>query len=168
MTLALLLLRHGKSDWSADYTTDADRPLNRRGREAAKLMGRFLTAADQQPDLAVTSPARRAHQTLHLAIRAGGWSCPTVTSDPLYKRCPRETFQFLRTSVPATARLVLAVGHQPTWSEVVEILTGADVRFPTAAVARIELDLHCWETLAAGTGQLSWLVPPRLLATSRA
>ncbi|MGI9595444.1 MAG: SixA phosphatase family protein [Acidimicrobiales bacterium] len=168
MTLTLLLLRHGKSDWTADYTSDADRPLKRRGREASKLVGRFLSAADRQPELALTSPARRARETLQLACRAGGWSCPTLVSDDLYEQGPPDTIQLLRTIVPSGTKSVLAVGHEPTWSEVVAILTGANIRFPTAAMAYIELDLHRWDTLGAGTGRLSWLVPPRLLrAASR-
>jgi len=167
MTLALLLMRHGKSDWGADYGTDIDRPLNPRGHKAAKLMGRFLDAADQQPDYAISSPARRARETLDLASRAGKWTCPTTTSAAFYECGPSETFQLLRSSVPPDARTVLIVGHEPTWSEVVEILTGADIRLPTAAVARVNLAVHRWDALAARTGQLSWLVPPRLLAATR-
>ena len=38
----LYLLRHGKSDWKAPYGRDHDRPLVRRGVEAAALVGDFF------------------------------------------------------------------------------------------------------------------------------
>ena len=48
----LLLLRHGKSNWDAQYQLDHDRPLAKRGRKAAALMGRYLSALDEAPDVA--------------------------------------------------------------------------------------------------------------------
>lgn len=167
MTLSVLVFRHGKSDWSADYVHDADRPLNRRGRKAAKVMGRFLTANDVEPDLAITSPARRARDTLEVARRAGGWSSRIRTSEWLYGNGPVEVMLLLRTGVPDWVDRVMIVGHEPTSSDMIELLTGARVRFPTAAVASVELDVTSWGTVSAGTGRLAWLVPPRLLGAAR-
>src|SRR5947207_15865347 len=81
----LILFRHGKSDWDADYPGgDAARPLARRGRKAAKTMGRFLARAGQVPDAAITSPAVRAEETLRLTMDGGGWTCPARTATSLY------------------------------------------------------------------------------------
>jgi phosphohistidine phosphatase len=56
----LILLRHGKSDWDSDRDADHDRPLARRGRNAAATMGLLLERAGQVPDRALTSSALRA------------------------------------------------------------------------------------------------------------
>lgn len=162
-TPALLLLRHGKSDWEADYGGDADRPLKGRGRKAARLMGRLLSSTEQQPDFAITSTAYRATETLELAKRAGDWSCPTVANHALYLQSAPELIRTLSGSIPDSARLALAVGHEPTWSDLVELLTGASVTMPTAAACRIELDISTWAELRPGVGRLQWLLPPRLL-----
>ena len=45
----LILFRHGKSDWSGGTENDHDRPVSKRGRTAAQVMGRFLTLARQVP-----------------------------------------------------------------------------------------------------------------------
>ncbi|MGH9024365.1 MAG: SixA phosphatase family protein [Acidimicrobiia bacterium] len=74
---ALLLLRHGKSNWAEDTGDDRSRPLAKGGERAARLMGELLANAGQVPDRAVTSPAARARTTLALAMEAGGWQCPT-------------------------------------------------------------------------------------------
>jgi phosphohistidine phosphatase len=73
VTRSLLALRHAKSDWSAGYGPDRDRPLAPRGVTAARLIGRFVTAAGLEPDLVLSSPAERARATAGLAVAAGGW-----------------------------------------------------------------------------------------------
>jgi len=85
MTKQLMLLRHGKSDWSADYQLDLDRPLAKRGKKAARAVGMFLDKTGQTPELILQSPARRASQTLAHAIEAGGWSCSCRVMHALYE-----------------------------------------------------------------------------------
>ncbi len=46
----IILLRHAKSDWEADYDDDHERPLAKRGRNAAALMGTLLARVNQIPD----------------------------------------------------------------------------------------------------------------------
>jgi phosphohistidine phosphatase len=161
----LILFRHGKSDWDADYPGgDAARPLARRGRKAAKTMGRFLARAGQVPDAAITSPAERAEDTLRLAMDGGGWTCPTRTADPLYGGGVSDLLGEIRNE-PATTDVLLAVGHEPTWSEAVSaFIGGGAVRLPTAAMARIDFDVDRWGEVGPGAGVLVWSVVPRLLA----
>jgi phosphohistidine phosphatase len=159
----LILLRHGKSDWQADYGDDRSRPLAQRGRKAAKRMGRFLSRAGQVPDAAITSPAVRADDTLRLAMEGGGWTCPVRMAPALYGGGVPGLFGEVRKE-PATTDVLLAVGHEPTWSEAVAALIGGgEIRFPTAALARVDLDVDAWDEIAPGTGVLAWTIGPRLL-----
>jgi phosphohistidine phosphatase len=164
---ALLLLRHGKSDWHAGAADDRARPLAPRGRKAARAIGRFLSQVDQVPDIAITSPAVRAAETLELAMTAGGWSCPVRVAESLYDGGVTGLLEELRRK-GATADLILVVGHEPTWSATAaELIGGGHVRFPTGALARINLDVDAWADLGPGTGRLAWAVNPRLLNTER-
>src|SRR5580765_6458176 len=61
----LILLRHGKSDWSGDEP-DIARPLAARGRRQAPDAGRWLATHVGSIDLAVVSPAVRARSTWDL------------------------------------------------------------------------------------------------------
>ena len=54
------------------------------------------------------------------------------------------------------APVVMLVGHEPTTSEALKRLTGANLRMPTATLARVNLNPD-------NSGQLQWLIPPRLL-----
>src|SRR5919106_1216821 len=70
----LLVMRHAKSDWNADYGRDHERPLNERGIGSARLMGKVLSDKGQAPDLVITSTALRAQKTAALAKEAGKWA----------------------------------------------------------------------------------------------
>ena len=38
---SIIIFRHGKSDWDANYSKDHDRPLSKRGINASKKWGSF-------------------------------------------------------------------------------------------------------------------------------
>jgi len=158
----LYLLRHGKSDWSAGVGSDHDRPLKARGQRAARLAGRVLTAREEEPDLVLSSTAERARRTAELAREAGEWSAPLETDETLYAASVLDIVARLR-EVPAGVERVLVVGHEPSMSGVVAHLAGARVAYPTAALARIDLDASEWSGVDAGRGELAWLLPPRLV-----
>ena len=59
----LFIMRHAKSSWDDPTLSDFERPLNRRGKEDAPLMGEHLKRLGIKPDLIVSSPAKRAKKT---------------------------------------------------------------------------------------------------------
>jgi phosphohistidine phosphatase len=159
----LLLLRHGKSDWSADFRADRERPLAPRGVKAAKRMGRFLTAIERMPDVVVSSPATRARTTAELAAEAGDWECGIEIQEDLYGAGSRAVVEVVR-QLGTRGETVLIAGHEPVWSDLVGRLSGGShVRFPTAALACLSLQAPSWMDLDWGRATLQWLVTPRLL-----
>ena len=126
-------------------------------------MGRFLASAGQVPDAAITSPAVRAEATLGLVMAAAAWSCPARSAEALYGGGVAGLLDEVR-SEPTATRVLLVVGHEPTCSEAVALLIGGgQVRLPTAAVARIDLEVQRWDEVGPGAGVLVWSVVPRLL-----
>ena len=160
----LLLLRHGKSDWSADYDADADRPLKGRGKKAAQRMGAFLAATGQVPDRIVSSPAVRARETARRVAEAGGFSDLDIGLDPALYFGGVEPLLAALHRQPAEAQTVMLAGHEPVWSAAcAAFIGGGDLRFVTAAVARIDFDAERWADVRFGGGELQWFLPPRLL-----
>ena len=155
----LLVMRHGKSDWSAGRP-DHDRPLNRRGAAAAAAMGKALAIMEEQPNQVISSTARRARTTAQLAIEAGSWDCPLVQTDALYGTSANGALEVLLTADPS-ADSVMLVGHQPTWGSLVAQLTGAAAAMKTATVAKIELYVRDWTDVLHAHGELIWLLQPR-------
>jgi phosphohistidine phosphatase len=162
----IYVLRHGKSDWNADYGVDHDRPLKPRGERAARLMGRFLAAAGERPDLVVASSAVRALNTAKLAAEAGRWNSDLRVEPALYSASRARVLQEIQ-ALEAPVKSVLLAGHEPTCSDFVGSLIGsAEIRFPTAALACIDVSVEGWEDVELGLGALVWLVIPKLLASA--
>jgi phosphohistidine phosphatase len=89
--------------------------------------------------------------------------CPTRESARLYDEGVDGLLAELNAEANATG-LLLAVGHEPTWSEAVAVLTGGtEARMPTAAAACIDFGDAPWSHVREGGGVLGWLVTPRLI-----
>lgn len=156
------LLRHAKSDWDAGVDNDWERPLNRRGRGAADLVGRCL-ARIAVPDLVLCSSAVRTRETLERALAAGGLEPRVEIVDALYGATPMEVVELCRQVDDSVTRL-LVVGHEPTMSALVGGLVGsARVQMPTATLASLEL-VGPWSSLAADACELRWLHQPKSIA----
>lgn len=155
----LLVMRHAKSDWDAEHGGDHERPLNDRGIRSARVMGRVLTAEHMVPDLVVTSTAVRARSTASLASGAGKWNCEIILDPSLYGTGADAAVQSA-TTVADSDRLML-VGHQPTWSILVSVLTGDQVEMKTATVAAIDFEIDAWKDLPSVRGGLAAVYQPR-------
>jgi phosphohistidine phosphatase len=159
----LLLFRHAKSDWDADFDHDHDRPLNKRGKRSAKQMGSYLAAVGSLPGRVVTSSAARAVKTIELAAAAGGWNCEVAVEESLYEADPEHILSLIQEQSEPLDTLLLA-GHEPAFSATTSLLIGGgSVRMPTAAIACIEFDAERWSDVKAPDGRLVWLVTPKLL-----
>lgn len=159
----LIVFRHAKSDWSAEYSHDRERPLAPRGERAAGRMGRFLSASGFAPDRVISSPALRARETARRAAAAGGWECPVEIAEELYSGSLASILRLAARLSDAESTLLVA-SHEPICSELVAgLVGGGDFKLPTAAMARIDLPITTWKEVAPGHGILAWLVTPKLL-----
>jgi phosphohistidine phosphatase len=138
----LHLLRHAKS--SAEGGEDHERPLSRRGREAAWRVGERLPAALGRVDLVLCSTARRTRETAELAL--AGFSPPPhiAFEDGLYLAGRNALIRRLR-ALDEAVGAVLVIGHNPGLHELALALAAAAAsphypalaagKFPTAARA---------------------------------
>ncbi len=157
---SLYVLRHAKAEEvAARGQGDRARALKRRGRKAAQLVGRTLTKLGEVPELVLSSDAVRARETAELAHAKGGWKAPLELRPAIYEAGVANLLETLR-AVDNTVTRLLLVGHQPGLGLLIEALTGTDHDFPTAALARIDLELEHWRDLDAKSGRLAWLASP--------
>lgn len=164
----LLILRHGKSDWSAD-AGDFDRPLKDRGKRGAQRMGVWLLDQDLVPDHIVSSPAERARVTAEKAVKAMGLGAQGIRYDQrVYEAGISDLLDALGDS-PAAARRVMIVGHNPGLEMLVGYLVEQEIAvpddgklLPTATLARLTLAAG-WGGLRGGCARLESITRPSQL-----
>jgi phosphohistidine phosphatase len=158
----LLLLRHAKASWDDASLRDFDRPLNSRGLKAASLTGEFISKQGLRPDLVISSPAERAGRTAALVLEAARLSVELHFDERIYEASVPLLLEVV-SQIDAAANTVLLVGHNPGMEGLLESLTGEVRRMPTAALARIGLDVDEWSEAGERTGRLQWLMKPKEL-----
>lgn len=161
----LLILRHGKSSWDDASLADHDRPLKKRGRQAAKRMGTLLREKDIVPDLILSSTAVRARDTARRAAEAAGYDGETQLIEALYHASP-STIMAEVSRVDDAYDRVLVVGHNPGLEVLTGVLTGVYHRFPTAALMHVRFDgIEQWARTPGRQATLLGFWLPRLLMT---
>jgi phosphohistidine phosphatase len=163
----LTLLRHAKSGWDVPVARDFDRPLNARGRNAARAMGREMRRLGLGYDLVLASPAARVTETLTELVQGYGDAVATRFEETIYLAPPETLLALVRAADDAGARLLL-VGHNPGIEQLALVLTedGAlrgevAAKYPTAALAEIVFDVGHWREVAPGAGRLARFIRPR-------
>jgi phosphohistidine phosphatase len=157
----LILLRHAKSDYP-ENVPDHDRPLAKRGRHDAPLVGGWLRESGYIPDVVVCSTAARAVQTWERAASSLGASPPVRYERRVYLASVLALLMLVR-EFAAEAGTVAVVGHNPGIAELAAGLAGqeghAALRFPTAAVAVLDLPSP-WASVEPGEATLLAFATP--------
>jgi phosphohistidine phosphatase len=164
------LFRHAKSDWQDPRARDFDRPLNRRGRKGAALMGQHIDKSGFHWDRMISSPAIRCAETIELACQAVGQPVAVNWDRRIYLASSATLLDLLREQEGDPAA-ILMVGHNPGLEDLIFDLVPDDgssplrdvveVKFPTAAYAVLEFDIEGWSELLERSARLVHLTRPR-------
>ncbi len=146
----LMLLRHAKSSWKDSEIPDPDRPLNKRGKKTAPVVGRLLLTEGLVPDLILSSTAVRARDTAKAVAEASSYEGPFELLDSLYLATAGKLLSEAQSHTPDSVGRLLLVGHNPGMEDLVEILSGKREAFPTAALAVFEIGIDGWKALELG------------------
>ena len=158
---SVILFRHGKSDWHAPYGNDHERPLAKRGVEAAMKMGKFLFEKNQVPELVISSTAVRAKATVELAIDSAKWTSKLVLERGIYGGSPDFLLELIHSQDDVYNSICL-VGHEPNFSFFISRASNQDyIHFTTANMAKINFDINMWSKLQFGNGILEWHQKPK-------
>ena len=149
--MELYFLRHGEADWPEWKKSDDERPLTKRGKREMRDVAKFLDRLKVRPNLIVTSPLPRAAQTAEIAA---DYLKAKLRKDELL--APGFGASKLRTVLKRhRARVLMLVGHEPDFTQVISELTGASLKLSKAGVALLDIDPESEE------GKLLWLFPPK-------
>ena len=149
--MKLYFLRHANADWPEWTASDDDRPLTRKGQKQSHRVGKLLHRMGVEPELILTSPLPRAEQTAEIA--AHHLSLEVKEEPGLAKGFNLTALRAIITRSKGVDLMV--VGHEPSFSAVIEKLTGGRVKLAKAGVACVELETP------ESDGTLLWLIPPK-------
>ena len=166
----LTLLRHAKSSWNDPVTRDFDRPLNDKGKRAATTIGKFIKRNGLTFDQILASPAVRVIETLEHVEPASGLSFEPQWDRKIYLASSVTLMDVLR-GANAEAEHVLMVGHNPGLEDLIFDLVPDDgsseargtveIKYPTAALAELSLDIENWSDIKDGCAKLNRFTRPR-------
>jgi phosphohistidine phosphatase len=156
----LFILRHAKSAWDNPDLSDFERPLNSRGLDAARFIGELIYERNLEPQIIISSPAKRAKQTAVLVKEIAEISQPITFDERIYEASPLTLFNLIN-EFDDKHESVLLVGHNPGLESLVRILTREDQILPTAALVKINLDIENWSKLETNCGRLEFIIRPK-------
>ena len=144
---------------------DRDRPLNGRGRRAAKAIARHLREEGIDPELVLCSPARRARDTLEGIEPVLTRRTSRIEPD-VYGGGAGTLLELLR-GLPDGVASVMLIGHNPGLEELAlelardgPLVGELEAKYPTGALATLAFEGR-WADLAAGQAELTAFVRPR-------
>ncbi len=167
MRKQLILMRHGKSDWTkalADY----QRPIKKRGFQESARVGLWLREQGLVPELLMSSPARRARDTAETVASNMDYSEENIFwNESVYMADVSELLDAIATT-PEECTSLMIIGHNPGLEDLLfylceELDIPEDGKvMPTATVAVLETDMD-WANLEHGSCKLDIIVRGRYL-----
>jgi len=167
----LSVLRHAKSSWGDPSLEDFNRPLNERGWKAARRMGRELAERKMHFDLVLASTAARVRETIDGVQKTYDFAAPIKFEPGIYEASESTLLSLVR-ELPDYVEALLLVGHNPGLERLLAELTHDDEhglrrriagKYPTAALAIVELPAQHWASVKPGSGEILELILPKEL-----
>jgi len=161
MAKQLIVIRHAKSDWANALLRDFDRPLNKRGMRAAPEMAARLVNRGIQPDLLVSSPAKRAITTARYFAEA--WEIPlqNIQEQPNIYEASAKTLLSIVSQFDNQYHQIALFGHNPGLTDLVNMLDGHIDNLPTCGIIKIDFDFNDWQMISSGTGKVALFDYPK-------
>ncbi|HEY3918373.1 MAG TPA: histidine phosphatase family protein [Stellaceae bacterium] len=161
----LYILRHAKAVPEGS-DGDAERPLAKRGRKAAAMMGDYLAGLRPPPRLVLCSTARRTRETLDEVLPALDPAPQALYEQGLYLTGAGKLIERLQ-CLPESAASVLLIGHNPGLHLLAAGLAkdSGDLAegFPTAALAVLRI-AGAWSALQPHQAKLIDYRTPKSLS----
>src|SRR5262249_37904879 len=150
------------SSWNDATLRDFDRPLKKRGREAADRVGKRIAEETLSNPLVICSPAVRTRETAEIVLGSANLQVEPRFDERIYEASLAELRQIV-TEIPDDKEVAIMIGHNPGFEELLSFLADEHRRMPTCALAKIVFGDVSWKDVRAGEGSLEWFIAPKEL-----
>lgn len=158
----LYLCRHAKSSWKQPGLDDFDRPLNKRGKKDAPLMGELLEDKGIKPDLIISSPAKRASKTASIIASAVCYDKDKINfKDEIYEASGEELLEVIK-GIDDKFNTVMIFGHNPGLTMLHNYLSKHYIdNIPTCGVVALQLK-SSWKDIDKYSAKFLFFEHPKL------
>jgi len=158
----LTLVRHAKSSWKDRSLSDFDRPLNKRGKHDAPMMGERLAKLNIIPDQIVSSPAKRALKTAQVIAATIGYPKKKIQENHAIYEADRHSLLRIVQEFEDAFRHVMLFGHNPAFTYLANDFIREHIEnMPTCGIVCIDFDVSSWADIRPGTGRLVFFDYPK-------
>ena len=158
----LYVVRHAKSSWKYPDLDDFERPLNKRGRKSAPIMGKILKKLKATPQLVISSPANRAAMTARIIAAAINYPLENIRySETIYEFSENTLIQVAK-QIDDAVNKAMVVGHNPAINGLANYIGDKPIgNIPTCGAICVELDISSWANISAHCGKLKFFEFPK-------
>ncbi len=158
----LYLARHAKSSWKYPKLDDFERPLNKRGRKNAPLMGSVLVKLKVAPDLIISSPANRAAMTARVLAAAIDYPLENIQySEAIYEFSEFALIEVIQ-QIDDELKAVMLFGHNPGITGLANYVGDQSIsNIPTCGVFCAELNISSWADISEQCGKMIFFEFPK-------
>ena len=137
----LYLVRHAKSSWKHPELSDFERPLNKRGKNDAPFMGKLLNKKGVNPELLISSPAKRASSTAKIIASELNYDKEKIIFDKnIYEGTGRSLLEII-SEIKEKYNFVMLFGHNPGLTVLSNNLSDHFIdNIPTCGVVALEFN----------------------------
>jgi phosphohistidine phosphatase len=142
----LLIIRHAKSSWDNLHLTDAERPLNDRGKKDAPVMAKRVKDRKIKIDRFVSSPAVRAKETALNFMEEYEEKEKNLVVNPSLYEASIKKFNDVVEKFNDEDHVVAVFSHNPGITDFVNSLTEFKVdEMPTCSVFAVHIKTKEWK-----------------------
>ncbi len=158
----LYLARHAKSSWKHPELSDIERPLNKRGKRDAPIIGNLLKEKGVNPDIIISSPAVRARKTAGVIAEIIDYPKSKILIDVnIYESSSSELINIIQ-GFDDKYNSVMMFGHNPGFTMLNNYLTESFIdNIPTCGVVGIRFK-SSWKKIDGDSGKAFFFIYPKL------
>ena len=160
----LYLVRHAKSSWKHPELSDIERPLNKRGKRDAPIIGNLLKEKGVKPDILISSPAVRARKTTAVIAEIIDFPKNKILFDEnIYEASSSELINIIH-RFDNIYNSIMMFGHNPGFTMLNNYLTDHYIdNIPTCGVVGIQFS-SSWKSVQSGSGKPLFFIYPKIFA----
>lgn len=159
----LYLVRHAKSSWKDSTLSDFERPLNKRGKRDAPLIGAALKKSEESADKILSSPAKRTQITAQILSDHINFKDKIDFISDLYLADSNKILEVVR-KVEGKINNLMVVGHNPGLTDFANLIGNNFIEnIPTCGVLKMEFDGE-WKYLSNNNCKIKFFIYPKLLS----